>query len=243
MRSNTPCPGRGTMLSLSGIGVAGAVDRLSWIHADSFSGPLLVLTARYTEIRLHWGTGVGILVQSYCHYRLVWRGPAYALLQVSTDVFTTKSCDCGGGKSHARHLAISGSSQGYACLEDEVWKDVSDNEVSVTGGALASIPSLVYNFWTDLLETMSLDTQSTPWQWLPLSQQMQRSLERNHMADLKPRSEARYWQKLLDRLERRERLAQQLGPLSFKIENPAQDPMPARSIKIESTPNQRPDRL
>lgn len=172
--------------------------------------------------------------------RPTWRDPAYALQQVSTDVFTTKSCDCGSGKPHAWHLAASGSSQEFASLESRIWKELCGTEIPVTEDALASLPSFAYDFWTELLETISLATQSTPSQWLPLSQQMLRSLERNlDMADLESGSEAHYWRKLLDKLERRERLAQQLVPVSFQMEVPAQDPMPPSSVKIESSPNQR----
>ncbi|KAK8862496.1 cysteine protease [Apiospora arundinis] len=171
--------------------------------------------------------------------RSLWRNlPHFRKPMVES--FVTKYCACDTETKHAWHLDELTHSKEEPSLEHRIWAyleddaDFSERTLAKESSAylLACFTQCVYACWAEFLDTLTLEGDAQI--YMSLLQQIQRSLERNIDAELHLKGEAfsgSDWQGLLERLERKVRLAAHLSPAAV-----IQMPAAPEPVQAPSTP-------
>ncbi|KAK7977506.1 hypothetical protein PG988_004996 [Apiospora saccharicola] len=167
--------------------------------------------------------------------RCLWRESSH-LRKGAGGSFATKPCTCNGSATHVWDLDAATRSEEEPSLEHRIWEYLNKTrvwEASKSGGFLpkaarlqACFAQCVYASWAELLETLTLEGDAR--NYMGLFQHIQRSLERNIDAEKGvpgQKSSGPDWRELLERLERKVRLAAHLSPAAV-IQMPPSTPQP-----------------
>ncbi|KAK8087049.1 hypothetical protein PG994_002023 [Apiospora phragmitis] len=161
--------------------------------------------------------------------RCLWRNSS-ALGKAMEDGFVTKPCACNDSTGHSWDLDPATHSEEESSLEHRIWEYLRESDIALddyNSHLQTCFAQCVYACWADFLDTLTLegDAQS----YMSLLQQLQRSLERNMDAEITLKGEdfsGADWRELLERLERKVRLAAQLSPAAYNhkaCHNPQQE--------------------
>ncbi|KAK8039261.1 hypothetical protein PG993_007672 [Apiospora rasikravindrae] len=154
--------------------------------------------------------------------RCLWRDASHLGKGVDGS-FVTKPCACNNNAAHGWDLDGATRSEEEASLEHRIWEHLNKTRIWETPISAGLIPKAarlqacfaqcVYASWAELLESLTLEGDMR--KYMNLLQQIQRSLERNIDAEKAipgQKFTGPDWRELLERVERRVRLASQLSP-------------------------------
>lgn len=167
--------------------------------------------------------------------RCLWRESSHLRKGVDGS-FATKPCACNSSATHGWDLDAATRSEEEASLEQRIWEYLNKTRIWETSMSAGIIPKAarlqacfaqcVYASWAELLETLTLEGDAR--NYMGLFQHIQRSLERNIDAEKAIPGHAFSgpdWRELLERLERKLRLAAHMSPDAV-IQMPPSTPQP-----------------
>ncbi|KAK8094575.1 hypothetical protein PG997_001260 [Apiospora hydei] len=181
--------------------------------------------------------------------RCLWRDASHLGKGVNGS-FVTKPCACNNNSAHGWDLDGATRSEEEASLEHRIWEylnktriwetPISAGHIPRAAGLKACFAQCVYASWAELLDSLTLGGDMR--KYMNFLQHIQRSLERNIDAEKAipgQKFTGPDWRELLERVERKVRLAAQLSPAAV-IQMPAAAPEQPAAEVVGSKPKEEP---